>query len=86
MAFVYILFSTSLDKYYIGCTSSSLEERLRRHLSDHHGFTAKAKDWRIVYSEHFPDKALALKREKEIKSWKSKGIIEKLIQEALQKH
>ena len=81
MAFVYILFSESLDKFYVGSTSTDLADRLRRHLSSHSGFTTKVKDWRIVYSEPFPDKAQALKREKEIKAWKSRAMIAKLIRE-----
>ena len=79
MALVYILYSLLLDRYYIGSTTQSLEERLRRHLSDHNGFTAKAKDWIVVYSEEFADKSSALSREKQIKSWKSKSKIKDLI-------
>ena len=44
-----------------------LEERLRRHLSDYKGFTARAKDWEIVYQELFTNKSVAIMREKEIK-------------------
>ncbi|MGB4204171.1 MAG: GIY-YIG nuclease family protein, partial [Bacteroidales bacterium] len=63
MAYFYILHSSTLDKYYIGSTSSVLEERLRRHLSSHKGFTSKAKDWKIVYSEYYDDINEAMKRE-----------------------
>jgi hypothetical protein len=35
MAITYILYSEILDKYYIGHTEQGMEERLRRHLSDH---------------------------------------------------
>ena len=79
MALVYILYSSSLDSYYIGSTTQPVKERLRRHLSDHNGFTAKAKDWIVVYSEEFADKSSALSREKQIKSWKSKSKIKDLI-------
>ena len=79
MANLYILFSQSLDKYYVGSTSLELNQRLRRHLSDHKGFTAKAKDWVIVYSEAFEDVSEARKRELQIKKWKSRTLIEKLI-------
>ncbi|MFZ4476805.1 MAG: GIY-YIG nuclease family protein [Saprospiraceae bacterium] len=79
MAFVYILFSSTLDRYYIGATEATPEERLIKHLSNHKGFTAKAKDWVIVYTEMFETKDLALKREKQIKAWKSKTAIEQLI-------
>ena len=79
MASVYILFSETLNKYYIGSTVCLPEERLKKHLSDHKGYTGKAKDWKVVFTEEFPDKHQALIREKQIKSWKSRKIIEKLI-------
>ncbi|MBU1010526.1 MAG: GIY-YIG nuclease family protein [Bacteroidetes bacterium] len=79
MAFTYILFSDSLNKFYIGSTVDSIEVRLRKHLSNHKGFSAKAKDWRVVYLEHADNKAAAAKREREIKKWKSRKMIEKLI-------
>ncbi|MGE4541806.1 MAG: GIY-YIG nuclease family protein [Bacteroidales bacterium] len=79
MVSLYILFSQSLDKYYVGSTSLELNQRLRRHLSDHKGFTAKAKDWVIVYSEAFEDVSEARKRELQIKKWKSRTLIERLI-------
>ncbi|MEW7307474.1 GIY-YIG nuclease family protein, partial [Elizabethkingia anophelis] len=56
-----------------------LNERLRKHLSNHKGFTSRAKDWMIVYYEAFNDKSSAYKREREIKAWKSKKKIEQLI-------
>ena len=42
-------------------------------------YTAKAKDWIIVHIESFETKTEALKREKQIKNWKSKLMIDKLI-------
>jgi putative endonuclease len=63
----------------VGSTSLELNQRLRRHLSDHKGFTAKAKDWVIVYSEAFEDVSEARKRELQIKKWKSRTLIERLI-------
>ncbi len=82
MNYMYILFSISLDQYYIGHTSEKLEERLRKHLSNHSGFTSKTKDWSIVYFEEFETKSLAYKREMILKKWKSKIKIEKLIGES----
>ncbi len=76
---VYILYSENHGKYYIGCTSGSLSERLQKHFSNHKGFTTSAKDWVVVYSETFNDKSKALKREREIKNWKSKVKIQELI-------
>ena len=79
MCYTYILHSESLDKFYIGHTCENLNERLRKHLSNHKGFTSKIKDWKIVYFETLENKSLAYKRELEIKSWKSKTKIKKLI-------
>jgi putative endonuclease len=75
----YILYSPTAKKYYIGHTSEPIEERLRKHNSNHKGFTGKFKDWKIAYSETFPSKELAYAREREVKAWKSKTRIQKLI-------
>ena len=76
---MYILYSIILDHYYIGHTSENLDERLRKHLSNHSGFTSKSKDWTLVYSEEFETKSLAYRRELEVKKWKSRIKIQKLI-------
>ena len=68
-----------MDRFYIGHTGENPDERLRKHLSNHKGFTGRAKDWTIVYFEAFHDKKAANKRELEIKSWKSKSKIKELI-------
>jgi putative endonuclease len=78
---VYILFSDAIQQYYIGYTSQDPKERLAKHLANHRGFTARAKDWKIVYTEVFSAKADALQREKQIKNWKSKLRITQLIQQ-----
>jgi putative endonuclease len=79
MTTVYILYSKDLDRYYIGCTTMSAEDRLTRHLTNHGGFTAKTKDWIIVHTEVFEEKTEALKRELAIKNKKSRKYIESLI-------
>ncbi len=71
MYFFYILYSTSIDKYYVGHTSD-LPERLRKHNTNHKGFTGKTSDWKIVYSEQFATKSEAFAREREVKAWKSR--------------
>ncbi|WP_262485054.1 GIY-YIG nuclease family protein [Chryseobacterium piperi] len=71
-----------MNKYYIGHSCEELQERLRKHLSNHKGFTAKVKDWNIVYYEIFNSKSEAYKRERELKAWKSRSKIQKLINES----
>jgi putative endonuclease len=67
MYFVYILYSSKTDKYYIGSTDD-LESRLKHH---NYGATPSTKsgapNWNIVHKEILPDKSAALKRELEIK-------------------
>lgn len=78
---LYILYSPGINKFYIGYTSGNLEQRLRRHLSNHSGFTARARDWECVFSETYYSKEEVQKREKEIKSWKSAKRITTLVQQ-----
>ncbi len=77
--YFYILHSVSLDKFYVGHTCDSLNSRLEKHLRNHSGFTGKAKDWIIVYSEDFETKEEAYKRERQVKGWKSKIRINALL-------
>ena len=77
--YVYILFSISRNSYYVGYTGDELEKRLRKHNTDHKGFTGHLADWKLKYSETFNTKSDAMKREKQIKHWKSRKLIEKLI-------
>ncbi|MGE0770108.1 MAG: GIY-YIG nuclease family protein [Cyclobacteriaceae bacterium] len=78
-AIFYILYSSLADKYYYGHTTEPIDERIRKHNSNHKGFTGQFNDWRLVYSESYPSKVLAYAREREVKSWKSRTRIEKLI-------
>jgi putative endonuclease len=58
-----------------------VEHRLIKHNTNHPGFTGKTGDWIIKWTEEQNDKSVALKREKQIKAWKSRKMIEKLINE-----
>ncbi|MBL7838121.1 MAG: GIY-YIG nuclease family protein [Bacteroidetes bacterium] len=80
MCTFYILYSKTKDKYYIGHTCDDLHERLRKHNSNHKGFTGGVGDWQIVFNEEFDNKEQAYKREREVKSWKSRKRIVKLIE------
>jgi putative endonuclease len=82
MAWVYILYSESLSRFYIGSTEQSPEDRLNKHLTNHSGFTAKAKDWAIVYREELETISEARIWELTIKKWKSKVLIHNLIRES----
>ena len=78
MPFVYIIYSTKVNKYYVGaCTN--LERRLYEHNIGHSTFTSTGIPWELRYTDPFNTLAEAKKREAEIKKMKSRSYIEKLI-------
>lgn len=70
MFFVYILLSSVTSRYYVGSTSD-LDDRLQRHNSGRSKATKHGIPWTLVHSETFPCRDEAVRREREIKSWKS---------------
>jgi len=75
---VYIIYSASLDKYYIGF-SADVKGRLRRHNCHSKGYTSSGRPWALVYSEIFSERKQAEAREKQIKRWKNRARLEALI-------
>ena len=75
---VYIIYSKSRDKYYVGYTHD-LELRLIHH---NQGWTKSTKSgipWVLEHSEKYVTKSEAMRREREIKNQKSRQYIELLI-------
>ena len=56
MFITYILYSLSRNKYYIGYTGTSIEERVAKHNANHKGFTGKENDWKLMWKEEFTTK------------------------------
>ena len=77
--FVYILFSKSLSKFYVG-ESSLPDERVKEHNNGKYGksFTKQVNDWEIYLLIELENRNQALKIEKKIKSMKSSKYIENL--------
>jgi putative endonuclease len=80
MCIFYIFYSQTKDKFYVGHTCDTIEERIRKHNTNHKGFTGGIGDWLLVYTEAFNDKSEAYKRELEVKAWKSRKRIAQLVQ------
>ncbi|MCJ8210335.1 GIY-YIG nuclease family protein [Mucilaginibacter sp. RS28] len=76
--YLYIIYSETLDKYYVGQTED-LDRRLSEHLAGISTYTSKAKDWTLKYTESFDSREAAFRREQEIKRKKSRKYIEWLI-------
>ena len=71
----YILYSETLDKYYIGYTND-IRRRIEEHNRPKGKFTDKGIPWKIVHTEDFESAQLAYQRELEVKGKKSRKYIE----------
>ena len=76
--YVYILKSLKDNKYYIGSTSK-VETRLAFHNAGLQRSTKNRTPLLLVFSEEYETKEAALKREKQIKSFKGGNAFLKLI-------
>jgi putative endonuclease len=68
--YVYILYSKSFKRYYIGSTKD-INNRLTQHDSGHTPSTKAYRPWIIVYNESFFTLTEARKRKQEIKNWEN---------------
>jgi len=78
MAWVYILHNPKTNRYYIGSTIN-LKRRLKQHKSGNTRTTRVLQTNELIYKEEYKNIQEARLREKQIKSFKSKIYIEKLI-------
>jgi putative endonuclease len=78
MVAVYILQSESSGKFYIGCSENPVE-RLIEHNRGQTKSTRGRGPWKHVYQEQFTTLPEALRRERQLKSWKSHRSIQELI-------
>ena len=65
---VYILYSKTRNRYYVGFTGDEITSRLQKHNSHHRGFTGSAADWEVVWLEDGLTETDARKHEAEIKA------------------
>ena len=81
MFYLYIIYSSQIDKFYIG-SSHNLEERILKH-NNHvyeNAYTKAANDWEYMLNLKCNNKAEAQFLERFIKKMKSKVFIKKVIQ------
>jgi putative endonuclease len=80
MFYTYILRSEKDKSYYIG-TTSNLTNRLNEHNFGNTTYTKLKRPWLLVYSEEFSTRGKVVLRERELKSLKSRIVLEKIIGE-----
>jgi putative endonuclease len=78
MYFVYIIKSINIHRYYIGSTEN-VEKRLSYHNSGKVRSTKAFRPWELVHTEPYDDRTDAVKREKQIKSYKGGMAFKKLL-------
>ena len=83
MAHVYILYSQTIDTYYVGSTGN-LEDRMIRHTAGRSKYTKRGIPWTLVYTKEYATKAEACREEYHIKAEKSRKYIEQLVQRYMQ--
>jgi putative endonuclease len=75
--FLYILQSQRDGSFYVGETHD-VALRVRRHNEGWSRSTKGKRPWIVVHTETLPTRSDALRREREIKGWKSRERIEAL--------
>jgi putative endonuclease len=81
MCFCYILFSPSIDKFYIGSTTHSVESRIAKHNTAFYPgnhFTHQTSDWELYLAIPCINSIMAKRIENHIKRMKSKKYIRDL--------
>ena len=78
MFVIYILHSLRYNRYYIGHTKN-IKSRLAEHNRGKVRSTKAFTPWKVVYTENFETKSEAIKREMQIKNYKSGNAFKKLI-------
>ena len=66
MYYVYVLYSTELDEFYLGSTTD-LKRRYEQHKKGENKSTRKVSDWKVVYYEAYLAHATAKRREANLK-------------------
>ena len=80
-AYCYIIFSSQLNRFYIGACHNDLKTRIKNHNTGGYGkhrFTSTANDWELFLTISANDYSHAVRIEKHIKTMKSSKYIRNL--------
>jgi putative endonuclease len=77
---LYILYSTKINKYYIGY-SSNPDRRLGEHnSSENKNWTQRGQPWELKVTISYETESVAKKAERRLKNLKSRKVIEQVIE------
>ncbi len=75
---IYIIFSASLDKYYIGYSSNPWNRIDQHNSNSKDKYTGRAQDWILKAVFKVENEAVAIRIERFIKKQKSRNLIERM--------
>ena len=81
---VYVLWSASLRKRYVGSTED-LDKRLAQHNAGESVFTKRGIPWRLIHAEEFPTRQEAERRERVLKSGQGRAWLDRMYPDANRK-
>ena len=76
--FLHILQCETTGRFYIGQTQD-VPERLAYHNANYSKSLKNRGPWRLVYTEQYKTRSEAMLRERQLKSWKDRRMIERLL-------
>ena len=79
MYFVYILYTISGSKSYVGFTNNVERRLLEHNVTETKGFTLRYRPWTLIKTESFQSKAEAMQREKYFKTGRGRDEIKQII-------
>jgi putative endonuclease len=83
MFYLYILYSVSSDKYYVGYTEDTERRLFEHNHSERKTYTSKHRPWQIKKAiEIGNNRSFAMQVERAVKKTKSRVIVEKIISDA----
>jgi putative endonuclease len=76
--YLYILQSQSTSRFYVG-QAQDLDERVAYHNANYSKSLKNRGPWQLVYREEYATRGEAVRRERQIKSWKDRAMIQRLV-------
>jgi putative endonuclease len=80
---VYVLYSMSSQKTYVGFTKDVNRRLFEHNVSETKGFTLRYRPWTLIYTESFASKEEAMKREKFLKTGRGREELKQYVLEYL---
>ena len=76
--YLYILRSQTTNRYYVGQTQD-IDSRLTYHNANYSKSLKNRGPWQLVYREEYATRADAVRRKRQIKRWKDRDMIDRLV-------